>query len=134
MPKSQTKVGERMAAAFKAKAAQYGNDLTINGQKCKGFSRSIERGDSSFLPDGTTNAAFPNLCAYMIAPDAVAVPPAADQKLVDSGRTYTVITVPRPERISSIPVYQTLYVYSAEAAAGSLQDDDQAAQWPAPPP
>ena len=133
MSSSLTQVGTRMAAAFKAKAAQYGNDLTLGGQACKGFSRSIEHGDSSFLPDGANNAAFPNLCAYMIAPDAVATLPAADQKLVDGGRIYTVITVPRPERISSVPVYQTLYVYSPEPAAASPKDDDQAAQWPAPP-
>ncbi|MGI4790412.1 MAG: hypothetical protein ACRYFS_16360 [Janthinobacterium lividum] len=117
-----TKTATRAAAVFKKEADIHGNDLVIGGQKCKGFSRSIERGDSAFLPQGASNASFPDLCAYMIAPDALEKPVAFGQSVIDCGHTYTVIAVPRPERISSVPIYQTVYVYSPPPPASATTE------------
>ncbi len=101
----------RAASVFKRKAAQYGSTITVAGQTCNAFPASVERGDASYLPNGlASNAAFPDLRAYLIAPDALPAPPAPGQAVTDQGRHFTVIAVPPADRIADVPVYQKFFV------------------------
>lgn len=110
----------RAAATFKEKCAACGSTITIMGHDCKAFPAPIERGDASYVPDGTTgNASFPDLRAYMIVPNELSDAPRPGQTVVDEGVRYTVTAAPPPQRLADVAIYQKFFAFREAPADGA---------------
>ena len=113
---------------------RYGTDVVIAGRTYRMTTRSLERREREYVPDGPRNAAATDARLFGATPADFPVLPKDGSTLMWQGEAYTILTVRHgDDAIGGTAVTLEFFAYRKPPAGQDPREDAQIAQWPAPP-